>query len=252
MRPCNCLRVLEVAVEAALRAPSSLPAVAAAAVEHQLRPSLQHEEGEEAAAVAAAVVEHQLRPSLQHEEGEEAAAVAAAAAEHQLRPSLQHEEGEEAAAAAAAVEHLSLREVEEEEGEEAAAVAAAAVEHQLRPSLQHEEGEEAAAAAAVEHLSLREVEEEEAAAAAAAEQEAVVGSAWLPFAGSSQPSVVPHRATSEVEVVVAVAGGGRKAIRQQAPLKCSWGDDLGLSVCRWLSCWGGLTRRSRCDHANTR
>jgi hypothetical protein len=158
MRPCNCLRVLEVAVEAALRAPSSLPAVAAAAVEHQLRPSLQHEEGEEAAA----------------------------------------------------------------------------------------------AAAAVEHLSLREVEEEEAAAAAAAEQEAVVGSAWLPFAGSSQPSVVPHRATSEVEVVVAVAGGGRKAIRQQAPLKCSWGDDLGLSVCRWLSCWGGLTRRSRCDHANTR
>ena len=69
---------------------------------------------------------------------------------------------------------------------------------------------------------LREVE---AAVAAAAEQEAVVGSAWLPFAGSSA-SVVPHRATSEVEVVVAVAGRWRKAIRQQAPLNCFWGKAL--------------------------
>ena len=43
-------------------------------------------------------------------------------------------------------------------------------------------------------------------------------------------SVVPHRATSEVEVVVAVAGRWRKAIRQQAPLNCFWGNDLGLSV----------------------
>jgi hypothetical protein len=30
--------------------------------------------------------------------------------------------------------------------------------------------------------------------------------------------------------VVAVAGRWRKAIRQQAPLNCFWGNDLGLSV----------------------